>query len=583
MNIQYTNPSIPLAWLDNNSQLTKGTLYAQIGNSPKLFTASENISNFIFNNTPVVGTPVKTRLVMTVFGLPSTSTGSIYLKNSFMSVVLTASNTPSTNQFYNNGAGVTAAERAIRGESIAYELRNNLTFNQYYNVWNQGATVFIEARVAGTEYNFDTSILTTNLTLLGGVSQTYTAGTNTYLYQSLLDYSTWVEVYVANGVYGQNINKRNSILTDIYSISPFNDASFAINLTDSIKPYVDVVLPTKRNTPTLVVKELDKQLDTNGNPILPVVRPYYITYGYEQRFGAGLEKKKFVTGQSRINFLLNGAFGILEDYDFTPYILDTTSTSPVKFMTSSPSYKETDYNSQEYLHFYRKSNPFELGNFGVEVTYQFNDLTTVTQSYPFGAYAGINGTLSLDISPNVLQLDSIELLNGKLIDNYKVKLYWTISSLTRFYSEERTYKMKRVCNSKVNNVIFLNEFGVFDTLNFTGEVEKSVERSVDYLKRPVSINTPNTGFNSVSDEVMIPIRMLVTESFTITSELVDNATYNHLSRILSSSAVFIYAPEDNRYRAIKIEDFGYNYNSKNDENILTLTYSFTVDNNTITR
>ena len=583
MNIQYTNPSIPLAWLDNNNQLTKGTLYSTINSNPKLFTASENISNFIFNNTPIVGTPTKTRLTLNVFGLPSTSTGSIYLKNSFMTIVLTASNTPSTNQFYNNGTGVTAADRAVRGESIAYELRNNLTFNQYYNVWNQGATVFIEARVAGTEYNFDDTLLTTNLTLLGGVSRTLITGSNTYLYQSLLDYSAWVEVYVAEGIYGENINKRNSILTDVYSIPPFNQDRWAINVSDSIKSYVDVVLPTKRLTPVLAVKELDKQLDFNGNPILPVVRPYYIVYGYEQRFAAGLEKKKFVTGQSRVNWLLNGAFGILEDYDFSPYILDTTSTTPVKFMTSSPNSKETDYNSQEYIHFYRKKNAFELGQFGLEVEYTFTDLTTVTQSYLLGNYAGITGTLSLDISPNVLQIDSIELINNKLVDSYKVKLYWTINSLTRFYSEERTYKMKRICNVKTNNVIFLNEFGVWDTLNFTGEVDKAVERNVDYLKRPVRIDTPNTGFETVSDEIMIPVRMQVSDKFTITSELVDNATYNHLSRILSSSAVFIWSAEDNRYKAIKIEDYGYEYNTKNDQSIFTLTYSFTTDNNTITR
>ena len=583
MNIQYTNPSIPLAWLDNNNQLTKGTLYSTINSNPKLFTASENISNFIFNNTPIVGTPTKTRLTLNVFGLPSTSTGSIYLKNSFMTIVLTASNTPSTNQFYNNGTGVTAADRAVRGESIAYELRNNLTFNQYYNVWNQGATVFIEARVAGTEYNFDDTLLTTNLTLLGGVSRTLITGSNTYLYQSLLDYSAWVEVYVAEGIYGENINKRNSILADIYAVPPFNKDRWAINVSDSIKHYVDVVLPTKRNTPTLNVKELDKQLDLNGVPVLPVVRPYYITYGYEQRFGAGLEKKKFVTGQSRINWILNGAFGILEDYDFTPYILDTTSTTPVKFMTSSPNSKETDYNSHEYIHFYRKKNAFELGQFGLEVEYTFTDLTTVTQSYLLGNYSGITGTLSLDVSPNILQIQSIELINNKLVDSYKLKLYWTINSLTRFYSEERTYIMKRVCNTLTNNVIFLNEFGVWDTINFTGEVDKSVERNVDYLKRPVRIDTPNTGFETVSDEIMIPVRMQVSDKFTITSELVDNATYNHLSRILSSSAVFIWSAEDNRYKAIKIEDYGYEYNTKNDQSIFTLTYSFTTDNNTITR
>ncbi len=582
MNLTYTTPAISLAWSLNNSKLTKGTVYADILSEPKLFTAAENISNYIFNMT-LDSSPATTSVTFTVFGLPSTSAGSIFLKNDLVTISLTASNTPSTNQFYNSGAGVTPADRTARAESIVYELRNNLSFSQYYNIYNQGATIYIVARIAGAKYNFDWSALTTNLTALGGISYVKVDGSDEFLYQNLIDYSTFVEVYAAEGVYGNTINRRNAYLADTYSIPPFAQANFAINVSDSIKHFVDVVLPTKRTTPVISLKELDKQIDVNGNPILPVVRPYFITWGYEQRFAAGLEKKKFLTGQSRISWVLNGAFGLLEDYDFTPYILDTTASTPVKFMTSSPRVKDTDYDSQEYIHFYRKFNTFELGNFGLEVTYTFNDLTSVTQSYPFLAHSTINGTISIDVSPNVLQIQNIELLNGKEVLEYNVKLYWTISSSARLYSEDRTYRMKRICNKLTNNVIFLNEFGVWDTINFTGEVEKNVEREVEYLQRPIGINTPNTGFETASDEIQIPVNMNVRDTYTITSELMDKDNYNHLSRILNSSAVFIYSPADNRYKAIKIENYDYLYNTLNDQSTFVMTYSFTVNNNYITR
>jgi hypothetical protein len=143
--------------------------------------------------------------------------------------------------------------------------------------------------------------------------------------------------------------------------------------------------------------------------------------------------------------------------------------------------------------------------------------------------------------------------------------------------------MKRICNKKVNNVIFLNEFGVWDSLNFTGEVDKNVERDVEYLQRPISINTPNTGFNTPSDEIQIPVNMNVRDTYTLTSELINKDSYNHLSRILNSSAVFIYSQEDNRYKAIKIEEYDYSANTLNDQNTFIMTYSFTVNNNYITR
>lgn len=581
----YTTPNLPSAWLlSNNQQVKAGTTYSVIGSNPKMFSASENIINYVFNNTTTGITPVNTRLVLTVVGLPSTTTGSITLKNSFNTVKLTASNTPSVNQWFNNGSGVTALARSVRAESIAYELRSNLIFSQYYNVWSQGAVIYIEARVAGTAYNFDTVLLSSELILLGGMLASNTNGTDTYNFQDLIDYNAFVEVYVAEGVYGQTINKNNSILADQLNITGYSTSSWAINISDSIKPYVDIVLPTKRTSPVIVVKELDKQIDPiSGDTLLPVVRPFYTVWGYEQRFGVGLEKKKFITGVSDVRFVLNGAFGLLEDYNFNPYILDTTLTSSVKLMTSCPKVKDTNYDSQEYIHIYRKSNAIELGTFGLEVTYTFADLTTDVRSYTLGSYAGINGTLSIDVSPNVLQLSNVEAVNGKLIDSYELKLYWTTNSTARYYTESRIYNVKRTCNLTTNNVIFVNEFGVFETLNFTGEVEKNVEREVEYLERPIAIRTPNTGFSNISDEVTIPVNMNVNDRFTITSDLISKAQYEWLGRILSSSSVFIYDSIGSRYRAINIESFNYESNSLNETATFSMTYSFTVNNNYITR
>lgn len=580
----YTTPNLPLSWLlNNNQQVNAGTNYSMLGSNPKLFSASENVINYIFNNSIANISPTSTRLVLTVTGLPSTTSGSITLKNSFGTLRLTASNTPSVNQFFNNGTGVTALDRSVRAESIAYELRSNLTFNQYYNVWSQGATVFIEARVAGTAYNFDTVLLSTEIILLGGILPNNTNGTNTYNHQSLIDYNAFCEVYVAEGVYGQSIDKRKSILTDSLNITGYATPSWAINIADSIKPYVDIVLPTKRNTPVVVVKELDKQIDNNGNKVLPVVRPFYIVWGYERRFGLGLEKKKSITGVSDVRFVLNGAFGLLEDYNLTPYILDTTLTTSVRFMTSSPKEKDTNYDSHEYINFYRKFKRIRLGQFGLEVLYTFTDLSTTTQSYGLDSYAGVNGTLSIDVSPNVLQLTNIEAVNGKLIDSYELKLYWTTNSTLRYYSESRIYRMKRICNPNINNVIFVNEFGVFETLNFTGEVIKNVDRSVEYLQRPISINTANTGFNTISEEITIPVNMTVVDKYTITSDLVSKEYYDWLSKILSSSSLFIYDKSGSRYRAINIDSFDYQSNSLNETSTFSMTYSFTVNNNYITR
>jgi len=476
--INYTTPSIPAVWmLSNNQFVNSANVYSVIGSNPKVFSSAENVINYIFNNDVNAGSHNASELRLNVFGSVGT-TGSITLTNDFMTIILTPSDLPSVNQFFRNGGGTSPAQRTIIAQSIAYELRTNLTFNQYYNTYAQGATVFIKARTVGARYNFNLSSLDSGIIVLGGVSRTFTPSTNLYEWQSLIDYNAFVEVYVAEGIYGQTINKNYSILTDIYSVLPTSEAVWSINIADSVKHYVDVVLPTKRTSPVVVVKELDKQIDSLGNPLLPIVRPFYHVWGAEYRFAEGLEKKKFVSGVSDVRFVLNGAFGLLEDYNFMPYILDITTTVPAKFMTSSPKDKDTDYDSHEYIHFYKKYNDFELGSFGIEVTFTFYDNTSVIQSYALPTQT-INGTISIDVSPNVLKVLNIEAINGKLVDKYELKLYWTISSLLRYYSESKIYNMKRICNTKVNNVIFLNEFGVFETLNFTGEVLKNINREAE--------------------------------------------------------------------------------------------------------
>lgn len=582
--INYTTPSLPTPWLiSNNSQMSPSNVYAVIGSNPKTFSASENVINYIFNNDINAGIHTATRLKLTVTGAISTA-GSITLKNGVMTLVLTGSTTPSTNQFLIN-SGTTGADRTIMAQSIAYELRSNLTFNQYYNVYAQSGTVFIEARAIGTKYNFDMTILNAGIIIAGGLLSNNTNSTNQFEWQSLIDYNTFVEVYVAEGIYGQTINKNFSILTDIYNVIPTMETSWAINISDSIKHYVDVVLPTKRTTPVLVVKELDKQIDpVTGDAVLPVVRPFYTVWGAEYRFAKGKEKKKFVSGVSDVRFVLNGAFGLLEDYNFSPYILDLTTTLSAKLMTSSPIMKDTNYDSHEYINVYKKFNNFELGAFGLEVTYKFYDGTTTVQSFVIPSPQTINGTLSIDVSPNVVKIQQVEAINGKLVDTYELKLYWTISSSSvRYYTQSRQYTMKRICNVNTNNVIFLNEFGVFETLNFTGEIVKTVERDVEYLKRPIGINTPNTGFSTISDEISLPANMTINDKITITSELISQEQYNWLSRILSASAVFIYDKAGSRYRAINIDDYNYEYNSQSETAMLTLTYSNTVNNNYITR
>ena len=569
-------PSLPLAWLLNNNRNTRGQVYTDIQAQPAELAANENILNYIFANG-LTGVSTKTRLLLTVMGFGTV--GSVTLQNALTSVSLTPSATPNANQFFNASGGTSVIDRTLVAESIAYELRNNPTFSVLYNVFAQGATVIIEAREANTNLNFDIGVLTAGLTLGQVTLSSYTAGTDAYDFSTLIDPSYFVEVYVANGVIGEQVDKRNSILADTLQLPAYATPTWAIDVSDSVKPYTEPVLPVKIAVPAVLVNMLDKRFDTLGNAQLPIVRPYYIVWGISHRYAVGLEKKQQIIGVSDIRYQMNAAFGHLTPYDLTPYVLDTTSTVPVKFLTSAPKRKVTTLTAHEYIHFYRRKNTFELGNFGIEVTFQFTDGTDQINSYPIGAYTGVDGTCSVDISPNVLNIPNVELVSGKEVASYDVRLYWTISSTARFYSEVRSYELFRECGSETANLLFLNEFGVFDSLNFTGAKATTYDRNAETFARGIDIRKAVTGFLSPSDEINVTASLQVKKLLTLTSPSLEKDAYEWVAKILNATSLYLWDEISNAYVSVILTGYSYDYSTVTDSNVLTVTLTGTDQNN----
>jgi hypothetical protein len=220
----------------------------------------------------------------------------------------------------------------------------------------------------------------------------------------------------------------------------------------------------------------------------------------------------------------------------------------------------------------------------VQVLYKFYDGTSILDNVPDMTYNDLAGNVSIDVSPTVLGINSIETANGKLVDSYKVRIRWQYKQLPAAivgYSEWHSYVMDRTCYDNKQQVIFLNEYGAWDSLEFRGQVEETLDREFLQIERNLPYNA-NT-LDSVSTEVKLNIDTNVKSNYTLRSGLLNDSHINWVKKILESSSVYIWDYDVNRYRSIAIRDYTWSNNTIPTADSVTITFNYSTDNNTIKR
>ena len=191
----------------------------------------------------------------------------------------------------------------------------------------------------------------------------------------------------------------------------------------------------------------------------------------------------------------------------------------------------------------------------------------------------MGGNLSFDTSPLALGLRNLESNQDKLVDNYSVRLVWSADSVTSGFSASKTYVMDRNCYANTKQIIFLNEFGAWDSLDFRGSTTSNLEREVTTINRSLPFNANTTA--SSSAEIALNINTEVTSVFQLNSGLLSDSHIQWIKELGKSSSVYIW--EDNTYKNILISEFDYANDNTLSSNNLSITYTYTTSDNTITR
>jgi len=571
-------------WATDNSANEVPNAFTTLHSYPANIVLSENVNNFKFEPLLSTSTPAYARTTIQVIGYVAVGE-TISIQSDLGTIVLTASVTPTVNEFYTEAVTTsTPTYLAAVAYSIADAISQSLAFNSNYNISLTGTQVTVTAKQYGELPDMTSSTTSANVFVLsfGGVSE--------YESQNVIDYQGFAQVYAGRENYQETVNKYDSQLLDSYIL----DTGMAdVNTVfPVVKNFIEPVKPYKVLTPNENYYAMDlgltntglavEELDSFGNK-KRVLIPYFVAYGDSFKYITNGQRKNFVRGVSPVRWMQLGAFDYLMPYDMTDYVWIPDSTKQFKFLTSCPAKKTVSYDTHEYVQMICQKSTKNF-DFNVQVMYNFYDGTSVLDNVTQMTYNALTGNVSIDVSPTTLGIQAIETANGKLVDSYKVRIRWQYKQLPTAvvaYSEWQSYVMDRTCYRNKEQVIFLNELGAWDALEFRGEIEESLNREVLQIERNLPANA--NSLDSVSTEVKLNINTKAVSDYSLRSGLINDSHINWVKKMLESSSVFIWDDTINKYRSIVIKDYKWSNNTIPTADSLTITFNYSTDNNTIRR
>lgn len=562
--------------------------------SPSDVTLSENMRNFEFVPTQSLTLPTLSEVsIKPIAYIPVGSM--ITITSYYATITLTASSTPSVGEFWTNPTALaTPSYFSQVAQSIADAISQSLSFASNYNT-TLATSSYITVRA---KQNGDIYDLTFSSDVPSSFLVAYVLGSYKYLSQTFLDYSCFCEIYIDYAEFQTVFTKYNSTLVDTYRID--SNTSTANIDVKVIKNYLNPILPIHYTTPSSVVYYMDMGELSNGilNPSLDemgvqkrLILPYFVLYGDSFKYVANGQRKRYTKGVSAVRWVQLGAYDELNPYNMLDYTWIPNVSKTFKWLTSCPQFKVVTYDSHEYVQTICKKTSI-VGNYGLVIDYKFYDGLTYQEIRPTFPYEGVstngvNGNISFDVSPTALDIASVETLNGKLVESYSVRLRWETAPSVFSFSDSKKYTFDRGCYSKKKNVIFLNEFGAWDSIEFKGQISKEVNKEYSNIQRVLPFNA-NT-IEGISSEVSLNIETDITTLYTLNSGLLNNSNNivgEHLdwaSKIVESSSVYIWDETLNKYRNIIIVDYVYGTDTKINGDSISITYRYTTDTNTISR
>jgi hypothetical protein len=578
---------IPINWNSNNSANKKLDAKSVLTESPNEITLSENVKVLRFSPVESSVSQNKAMCQLAVFAfIPEGETITFSFLDSL--ITLTASTTPTSGEFLTESVAPSAALLSVYlesvSESISDTLEQILSFGSNYIISMAGASIGVMAKSYGEKFNISSS------SSAAGIYNQSTTGTSKYLAQNVIDYSAFADLYVGFESFSSQVNKFSSILIDRYLVpSGESEASILLN---PVGDYVSPILPLRSLSKSSDFLVMDSGVsgaglsvpseDENGGKAF-LLRPYFVVYGDSFRYISNGQRKRIVKGVSPVRWVQLGALDELRPYDMSTYVWLPETENTFDWLSSRPENESLTYESHAFLQLICKKPTQAAITANIEIKYMYYDGTfelVNLSSFDFSNQE-IAGNLSFDVSPVALGLKDHELLNGKLVDSYEVKLKWSTQGGVSGKSKVKKYVMDRNIYNSETQIVFLNEFGAWDSVGFRGSIQKSPNRTKNTITRslPFDANT----INAISKEVSLNVDIEIQTVKTVHSGLMNTVHYNWVIKILESTAVYEWNNDLQAYESIDIRSYDYKPNTSDGSGSISVSYTRTVNNNTIKR
>lgn len=519
------------------------------------FTIQSGITNnykLVFNLT----SPIQYTATFYAKGFPNKST--YFLANTL---------TDAQGSFIKNNTNAEIAN------SLAQVLQDDIVISSNYYINVNSNVVSLVAKTSSSRFDINT----TNVSRYNGSGSVVTTGItlsviengSDYFEGDILDnYNLYTEVYGSK----RNIQYGSTLTQSLFDRQtelqlPYQQNNLIkFDLSNICKSYVYTPKP-------------DFEL-TGFTTITTYMQPFFFKFGEQYPLIANTNtSKKRLKGSTDYVWVCNAALNFENPNDMTAYTGETIVgyLRNIPFLTNAPTKKQTTKRQRELLYFIV---PKDLGQGIIDVrgSVTFWDgtalpiqsfITISTNAFNFG------GAFCINVSFDRLGLDVIESTYNKLIKQLDIAVYTGAGARNLTVNKTYVYELEERVNRV--GIAFLNKLGTFDTFDFSGLAESSIDRSSKSYTLARDINFD--GSLSQGFKYRATYDTSVTKVLNVNSGWINRETFNWLLELLSSNDIYIYSSEHDNY--VNITGFKYSLSSNDTLYNIELELTETISENNV--
>lgn len=464
----------------------------------------------------------------------------------------------------NNQYGVAVGTNTVSeiATSLAEALQKDAVIPKVYYINNSFAVVTLTAKETGERFNLDATNVISSAT---GITVTQTQAGTDYCDGQLTDnYSISCEVLVNTDYTNQypdtgQTTDFNRVAELILPFNPTNQHRF--DISSILKAQVNTPMPWIGLTGSTYIASAMQPYFTKLSELYPLVQ------------NTNTIKKRYKT-ETPVQWVINSALSRYEVNNMEDYV-----TVPVEFLTNSPSPKQIQRNSNEFLYFVIPKN------YGTDLTCEgdmyFYDGTSVTGVTFFTISTGTTnagGVMCMNLSYSKLGLAAYEVTGttNRKIKRIEVAIY--ASGGTTQYSQKKQYRFEIDEMPRKWGILFQNKLGMYDAIDFIGVVEETISRDADNYTVPLTFGTQGNlvdGFKNTATYNTKIVKKVIANTGWI-----DETHFDWLMELMNSNNIYSTSTTNQNY--LNLVEYSYKKSSLDDLFSIEATFEWTIYENNLT-